>query len=321
MTVTKTIPLDAEGAWRAEAISVLEAGNIIGVPTETVYGLAGDATRSDVIASIYEAKGRPAKNPLIVHVADLDMGERYALFSDIARKLAKAFWPGPLTLVLPLIKDTGLADAVSAGSDSLAVRCPQGPLGELAKALDRPLAAPSANRSGHVSATSAAHVRDDLGGRIRLILDGGPSRLGVESTIVDLRHAPRILRPGALNSDDLAQTLGVPVPLADGTEDLKPVAPGQLSSHYAPSALVRLDVLPGDVRPGEAYLGFGLYALEDHGTLSLAGDVGEAAYRLYGALRDCDRPGVVGIAIAPIPQAGVGQALTNRLQRAAAPRR
>lgn len=320
MTVTKTIPLDAQGAWRTEAYSVLEAGGIIGVPTETVYGLAGDATRSDVIDSIYAAKGRPANNPLIVHVADLAMGERYGLFSDTARRLAKAFWPGPLTLVLPLKTGTGLAAAVSAGGDSLAIRCPQGPLGDLSMSLGRPLAAPSANRSGHVSATSAAHVLEDLGGRIGLILDGGPSRLGVESTIVDLRGDPQILRPGATSSDDLAEVLGAVVALADDAEDAKPVSPGQLSSHYAPSVPVRLNVLPGQVLDDEAYLGFGKHALEGHQTLSMTGDLGEAASRLYGALRDCDRPGVMGIAIAPIPADGIGQALANRLQRAAAPR-
>lgn len=320
MIDTKTIPLDAQAEWRTEALSVLEDGGIVGVPTETVYGLAGDATRSDVIASIYAAKGRPAYNPLIVHVADLAMGERYGVFSDTARRLAKAFWPGPLTLVVPLKSRAGLADAVTAGGDSLAVRCPQGPLGELSKALDRPLAAPSANRSGHVSATSAAHVFEDLGGRIGMILDGGPSRLGVESTIVDLRGDPQILRPGALSCDDLAEVLGAALTMADGAEDAKPVAPGQLSSHYAPSVPVRLDVLPGDVRNDEAYLGFGVHALEGHENLSPVGDLNEAASRLYAALRDCDRPGVLGIAIAPFPADGLGQALANRLQRAAAPR-
>lgn len=299
---------------------MLEGGGILGVPTETVYGLAGDATCEDAIAAIYAAKGRPANNPLIVHVASLDMGERYAWFSATARRLAEAFWPGPLTLVLPLKQGAGLADAVTAGGDSLALRCPQGPLGELSKALDRPLAAPSANRSGHVSATSAAHVRGDLDGRIGLILDGGPSRLGLESTILDLRHAPRILRPGALDGDELAAVLGQPIPMADGAEDKAPVAPGQLSSHYAPSVPVRTDVLPGDLRPGEAYLGFGGHTLAGHANLSPSGDVEEAARQLYSALRTSDRPGISGIAIAPIPQAGVGLALANRLRRAAAPR-
>jgi L-threonylcarbamoyladenylate synthase len=320
MTITRTIRLDDDNTWRIEAVSVLKSGAIVGVPTETVYGLAGDATRDDAIAAIYAAKGRPAKNPLIVHVANLEMGERYAAFSPAARRLAKAFWPGPLTLVLPLKKHSGLANAVTAGGDSLALRCPQGPLRDLCQTLERPLAAPSANRSGHVSATSAAHVRSDLDGRITLILDGGTSQLGLESTILDLRRSPRILRPGALDKDALAGVLGTPVATADDAEDDSPVAPGQLSSHYAPSVPVRLNVLPGDVLPNEAYLGFGIHALSGHETLSKSGDVDEAAKRLYSSLRACDRPGVAGIAIAPLPQEGVGQALANRLTRAAAPR-
>lgn len=321
MIATKTIPLDAEGAWSTEALSVLQAGSILGVPTETVYGLAGDATRSDVIASIYEAKGRPAKNPLIVHVANLEMAERYAVFSDMARTLAKTFWPGPLTLVLPLKAGAGLAHAVTAGGDSLAIRCPQGPLGELSKALGRPLAAPSANRSGHVSATSAAHVHKDLGGRIAMILDDGPSKLGLESTIVDLRNAPCILRPGALNTEELSQFLNMPIALSDEAEDAKPVAPGQLSSHYAPSVPVRLNVLPYQVKANEAYLGFGPNRLKDHENLSPTGDVNEAGRHLYAALRATDKPGISGIAIAPIPEGGMGQALANRLKRAAVPRK
>lgn len=320
MMKTKTIPLDAEGTWAKQAIPVLRAGDIIGVPTETVYGLAGDATRADVIASIYTAKGRPTNNPLIVHVTNLEMGERYAVFSDPARKLANTFWPGPLTMVLPLKRDAGLAEAVTAGGDSLAIRCPQGPLGELSGMLDRPLAAPSANRSGHVSATSADHVREDLDGRIAMILDGGPSRLGLESTIVDVRDAPCILRPGALSSDRLSAVLGSPIVMADGANDTKPVAPGQLSSHYAPSVPVRLNVLPGRIHTGEAYLGFGDHALEGHKTLSATGDLSEAAAKLYAALRALDRAGVSGIAIAPLPIDGLGQALANRLRRAAAPR-
>lgn len=319
MKTTKIIPLDADGAWRTDAICALEAGGIIGVPTETVYGLAGDATRADVIASIYSAKGRPSHNPLIVHVADLEMGERYGVFCETARNLANAFWPGPLTLVVPLKNDAGLADAVTARGDSLAIRCPQGPLGELAKVLGHPLAAPSANRSGHVSATCAAHVLDDLGGHINMIIDGGPSRLGVESTIVDVRGEPRILRPGALSTEDLSKALNAEVLMADGVEDAKPVAPGQLSSHYAPSVPVRLNVLPGDVGDGEAYLGFGRHALEGHDSLSSTGNVNEAASRLYSALRAHDRRGVRGIAIAPIPDEGVGRALANRLKRAATP--
>lgn len=320
MTRTTTIALDGDGRWKAAAVAALRAGNIVGVPTETVYGLAGDATSESAVASIYAAKGRPSHNPLIVHVADADMAERYAAFSDDARDLAEAFWPGPLTIVLPLRRNVKLAAAVTAGGDSLAIRCPQGPLRELAEAVDRPIAAPSANKSGHVSSTSAQHVLDDLGGQISLILDGGPSSMGLESTIIDMRGAPRILRPGALPSEDLSDVLGKRVSVTDGAEPDRPVAPGLLSSHYAPSVPVRLDVLPEDVRAKEAYLGFGEHQLEGHENLSPSCSLDEAASALYAALRRQDRPENAGIAVAPLPRDGLGEALANRLKRAAAPR-
>lgn len=306
--------------WLEKALAVLRAGGVVGVPTETVYGLAGDATLSDAVAAIYAAKGRPSHNPLIAHVADLDMAERYAVFDDRARTLAEAFWPGPLTLVLPLKDGANLAPAVNAGGDSLAVRCPRGPLRDLAAALDHPLAAPSANLSGHVSATTAHHVLSDLQNRIPLILDGGPTNLGLESTILDTRGPePKLLRPGAVEADRIEAMLGTPIATSKKNAEA-PVAPGQLASHYAPSVAVRLDVLPHDVRLGEAYLGFGKNNLPDQINLSPNGDVSEAAEGFYAALRSLDQQRPTAIAIAPIPTEGLGQALADRLRRAAAPR-
>lgn len=316
---TLTLKLDDDGHWLAQAGAILRAGGLVGVPTETVYGLAGDATSDAGVAAIYLAKGRPAHNPLIVHVADLAMAARLAVFDARALMLAEAFWPGPLTMVLPLYTGHGLSSAVTAGGQSVAIRCPQGPLRALSAELDRALAAPSANRSGHVSPTSAQHVRDDLGGRIPLVLDDGPCVLGLESTILDLRAAPLLLRPGALDAASIESVLGEPVLLADKSQSA-PVSPGLLASHYAPRVPVRLDVLPDGVLPGEAYLGFGQHHLDSHHTLSASGDIGEAAGCLYTMLRALDGPLVRAIAIAPIPQEGLGLALANRLQRAAAAR-
>ena len=304
------------------ALEVLRDGGTVAVPTETVYGLAGNATRADAVAAIYAAKGRPSHNPLIAHVAGLAMAERFGVFDDRARALALAFWPGPLTLVVPLRPDAGLAPAVTAGHDSLALRCPRGPLRDLSEALGAPLAAPSANRSGHVSATSAAHVMDDLGGRIAMIVDDGPTPLGLESTIVDMRgQRPVLLRPGAVAADAIEAALGTSLAQAQSqSNDHDPVAPGQLTSHYAPGAPVRLDVLPGDVREGEAYLGFGGHSLAGHANLSESGDLEEAAGQLYAALRDLDRQQPSAIAVAPLPATGLGEALRDRLKRAAAPK-
>jgi L-threonylcarbamoyladenylate synthase len=317
---TQMSALNEDANWRKKALAVLRAGGVVGVPTETVYGLAGDATRADAVAAIYAAKGRPAHNPLIAHVADIAMAERLAVFDDRARKLAEAFWPGPLTLVLPLQDGAGLAATVTAGGDSLAVRCPRGPLRELAEALGAPLAAPSANRSGHVSSTSAHHVLSDLQGRIPLILDGGATKLGLESTILDVRGPDAILlRPGAIDVEELEAVLEQNI-IAATTSGTAPVAPGQLASHYAPNVPVRLNVPAKDVRAGEAYLGFGHHGLDGHPNLSQAGDLSEASERLYAALRTLDSQNPTAIAIAPIPGSGLGQALNDRLQRAAAPR-
>lgn len=319
--MTTTITHLDDPDWQETALAVLATGGVVGVPTETVYGLAGDATRADAVAAIYAAKGRPAHNPLIAHVADLDMAERYAVFDDRARKLAGTFWPGALTLVLPLKDGAHLAPAVTAGGDSLAVRCPRGPLRDLAVALGHPLAAPSANLSGHVSATSAHHVMSDLQNRIPLILDGGATVMGLESTILDLRaDAPVLLRPGAVDVQPLEAALGVQIATSKENAEA-PVAPGQLASHYAPHVPVRLNVLPEGVLLGEAYLGFGQNNLSGHANLSPSGNLREAAEGLYAALRALDQQRPTAIAVAPIATEGLGQALADRLQRAAAPRR
>ncbi|MEQ8656634.1 MAG: L-threonylcarbamoyladenylate synthase [Hyphomicrobiales bacterium] len=318
---THIAPINDSSDWQVKALAILRAGGVVGVPTETVYGLAGDATRSDAVASIYAAKARPSHNPLIAHVSDLQMAEHYAIFDGRARKLAEAFWPGPLTLVLPLMGGAGLAPAVTAGGDSLAVRCPRGPLRDLVQALGHPLAAPSANLSGHVSSTSAHHVLSDLQGRIPLILDGGPTLMGLESTILDMRpDVPVLLRPGAVDIDDLEAVFGAPLIATTEDQADAPVAPGQLASHYAPRVAVRLNVLPHELRLGEAYLGFGKNNLIDHMNLSPNGDVREAAEGFYAALRSLDQQRPSAIAIAPIPNGGLGQALADRLRRAAAPR-
>ncbi|MEM6381065.1 MAG: L-threonylcarbamoyladenylate synthase [Pseudomonadota bacterium] len=308
---------DDAGSWLQEAARIIHSGGLVALATETVYGLAGDATSADAVAAIYFAKGRPSNNPLIVHIPGLAAAKRLAVFSDTAEELANRHWPGPLTLVLPVVPSAQLASAVTAGGASIAVRCPQGPLAALAKTSQRPLAAPSANLSGTVSPTTAEHVRADLDGRIAMVIDSGPAAVGLESTIVDVRgDEPIILRPGALSAEALCMGL-----LNDASDDEAPVAPGLLSRHYAPSHPLRLDVSPGDVAPHEIYLSFGQPARGSAIALSEAGDLEEAARHLYAALRLADRhaasSGKRGIAVAPIPETGVGVAIRNRLLRAA----
>ncbi|MEM6712527.1 MAG: L-threonylcarbamoyladenylate synthase [Pseudomonadota bacterium] len=319
---TQVISMD--GAWRDAALAQLRQGAVVAVPTETVYGLAGDATSADAVAKIFAAKGRPSHNPLIAHVADSEMARDLALVSPVAQALIAAVWPGPLTLVLPLKAEASATRAVTAGGDSIALRCPKGAIRELSAALGKPIAAPSANRSGHVSPTRAEHVLADLDGRIPLIVDGGATAMGLESTILDARgDKPMILRPGALTQDAIAKILSVSVSdvtVADSAVDA-PAAPGLLASHYAPAVPVRLDVLPSDLREGEAYLGFGDHTLPEAMTLSLSGDLTEAAAKLYEALRTLDAQNPASIAVAPIPNEGLGHAINNRLKRAAAPRR
>jgi len=302
---------------------VLRAGGLVGLPTETVYGLAGDATNPAAVAGIYAAKGRPQFNPLIAHVADMADAERLAMFGEEARRLAAAFWPGPLTLVLPSAPGSPVCDLARAGLPSVAIRMPSHPVASaVIRAAGVPLAAPSANRSGRITATSAQAVLEELGDRVDLVLDGGPAEVGVESTIVALLDdMPRLLRPGGVPREALEARLGRPLhePVH---EDGAPIAPGMLSSHYAPAVPVRLNAR--DRKPGEALLAFGDVPAALAGApllnLSVCGDDREAAANLFGMLRRLDALRPAGIAVMPIPAAGLGEAINDRLKRAAAPR-
>jgi L-threonylcarbamoyladenylate synthase len=304
------------------AVRALSAGELVGMPTETVYGLAADAANGRAIACIYTAKGRPRFNPLIVHVGSLRDAEEIAAFSPDARRLAEAFWPGPFTLVLPKSRSSGIADLVTAGLDTVALRVPAHPVArDLIAAFGGPIAAPSANRSGHVSPTTAAHVAADLCDAVACILDAGPCEVGLESTIIGLAGGEAdLLRPGAVARDAVERVLGreLAVP-GDGTI----AAPGMLASHYAPNAALRLDA--AEVRPGEALIAFGALppARAELAVatvnLSRSGDLAEAAANLFSALRELDEKAPT-IAVMPIPDAGVGEAINDRLRRAAAPR-
>ncbi|MCX5497429.1 L-threonylcarbamoyladenylate synthase [Kaistia dalseonensis] len=309
----------------SEAVAILRAGGLVGMPTETVYGLAADAARSEAVARIYAAKGRPRFNPLIAHVADIESAERLVHFGPLARRLAMAFWPGPLTLVLPKRADAPVSDLVTAGLDTLAIRIPAHPAAQaLLRAFGGALAAPSANRSGHVSATTAAHVADDLGAAVGIVLDAGASPVGVESTILAVTDDDVVLlRAGGVARADIERVVGKPVAFAALDDPEAPVAPGQLASHYAPDAAVRLNAMA--VLPGEALIAFGpaLPAGAEQAAaivnLSPRGDLVEAATRLFSALRELDGKAAT-IAVAPIPAVGLGEAIVDRLSRAAAPR-
>lgn len=315
----------ADPARLAAAVAVLARGGLVAVPTETVYGLAADATNPAAVATIYAAKGRPSKNPLIVHCADLAEADRHGIVAGEARRLAEAFWPGPLTLVVPRRPGSPVAAAVTGGLDTVALRVPDAAVvAALARALGRPLAAPSANRSGRVSATDADAVVAELGGAVDLIIDGGPSAIGVESTIVAVdAGGASLLRAGGLAAEAIEAVLGAPLirPQSDGE---RPTAPGQLASHYAPRAALRLEAT--DVRPGEALLAFGrrLPPGTDAAVavfqLSERGDVAEAARNLFAGLRTLDASGAATIAVMALPAGGLGEALADRLGRAAAPR-
>ena len=298
----------------AEAARLIRAGQPVAVPTETVYGLAADATNADAVAGIYAAKGRPSFNPLIVHVASLDQAERYGIFSAPARALASAFWPGALTLVVPARPGNPLAPAVTAGLATVALRCPAHPaMQALIAASGRPLAAPSANASGTVSPTRAAHVLATLGGRIPLILDGGATPRGLESTIVAVEGGEaRLLRPGPVGLEAIAAVTAVGASRASGAIE----SPGQLRSHYAPGKPLRLEAT--SARPDEWLIGFGAVAGDDN--LSPSGDLDEAAARLFDALHRADLQPRPRIAVAPVPDRGIGVAVNDRLRRAAAPR-
>lgn len=319
---TRLLPADATAI--GEAARCLAAGGLVAFPTETVYGLGADATSGPAIARLYAAKGRPTFNPLIAHVTDIPSARALALFDPAAERLAAAFWPGPLTLVLPKADTCPVAELATAGLDSIAVRLPDHPVARQVVAdLGRPVVAPSANRSGHVSPTTAAHVMADLRGRIDLILDGGPATVGVESTIVACLGEPTLLRPGGLPRAEIERVLGSP--LADAppgalAEDA-PLAPGMLASHYAPRAKLRLDATA--VQPGEALLAFGPTPpprVARTLNLSPSGDLVEAAANLFSHLRALDAAGVTTIAVMPVPHDGLGEAINDRLQRAAAPR-
>ncbi len=303
--------LPADDAAITAAMELLRSGQIVAIPTETVYGLAADASNADAVAKIYAAKGRPDFNPLIVHVADQSAAENLAEFSPMAHQLAQAFWPGPLTLVLPLRPDADIAGAVTAGLPTIALRCPAHPVMQaLLKKTGLNIAAPSANKSGGISPTRAEHVLAGIGGAVPMILDGGPCSAGLESTIVAVRdNGWQILRPGPVTAADIERVLGTS-PLAASGENIE--APGQLASHYAPSKVLRLNAIQPD--PGEWHIGFGAMAGNDN--LSASGDLAQAAANLFDALHRADASAALSISVAPIPHEGIGVAINDRLQRA-----
>ena len=319
-----TMPvLPANASNIAHAAGDITAGRLVAFPTETVYGLGADARNARAVAAIYEAKGRPTFNPLIVHVGSLAEAEAIGVLTGTARGLAERFWPGPLTLVLPLRAEAGIADLVTAGLATVAVRIPSEPVAlALIRQSGRAIAAPSANRSGHVSPTTAAHVDADLGALGLTILDGGPCRHGLESTILDVSgEDPVLLRAGAVTTAAIEEAVGAVSRRTVLAGDEAPAAPGQLASHYAPRAPVRLDV--DAARPGEALLAFGPRVPAHEGpviNLSPRGDLVEAAVALFAALRTLDESGARGIAVMPIPSDGLGEAINDRLRRAASPR-
>ncbi|WLB90905.1 MULTISPECIES: L-threonylcarbamoyladenylate synthase [Bradyrhizobium] len=327
-TGLETLILPAGEAGAEAAARTLAAGGLVAFPTETVYGLGADAANAKAIAHLYAAKGRPAFNPLIAHVADLKAARRIGRFDARALKLAEAFWPGPLTLVVPKTDDCPVADLATAGLDTVAIRIPAHPVAQaILRVFGGAVVAPSANISGHVSPTLAAHVESDLSGRIDLIVDGGPVTVGVESTIVGCFDVPMLLRPGGLSRERIEAVLGAPLarpPLQAESDDSQPLAPGMLASHYAPRANVRLNAR--EVTPGEALLAFGSERLPGVDAaaavmnLSPTGDLDEAAANLFGYLRSLDAKSPRGIAVMAIPEEGLGEAINDRLRRAAVAR-
>lgn len=326
-TGLETLILPAGEASAAAAARRLAAGGLVAFPTETVYGLGADAGNATAIAHLYAAKGRPAFNPLIAHVANLAAAQRIGRFDARAKRLAEAFWPGPLTLVLPKTDDCPVADLATAGLDTIAIRIPAHKVAQaILRAFGGAVVAPSANISGHVSPTLAAHVESDLAGRIDLIVDGGPVAVGVESTIVGCFEMPMLLRPGGLSRERIEAVLGAPLarpPVEAERDDSQPLAPGMLASHYAPRAHVRLRAQ--EVAPGEALLAFGPERLPGVDAaavmnLSPAGDLDEAAANLFGHLRSLDARSPRAIAVMAIPEEGLGEAINDRLRRAAVAR-
>ncbi len=307
----------------ASAAAKLEVGGLVALPTETVYGLAADATNGEAVARIFAAKGRPQFNPLICHVSDLEMAKRCGEFSPMAEKLAEKFWPGPLTIVVPLKANCSIHPLVSAGLETIALRCPRGIVGQIADKLQRPIAAPSANTSGTISPTAAQHVVDDLGAKVDLIIDGAACSVGLESTIVKpLNNTLLLLRSGSITAEELAEFSGRPVerPQSDAAIE----APGMMVSHYAPKTPMRLNAQR--VEQDEALLAFGPGPIENAGAarlqlnLSPNGDLIEAASNLYDYMKQLDKEGACTIAVQPIPQTGLGEAINDRLSRAAAPK-
>ena len=306
----------------ARAAATLRDGGLVAFPTETVYGLGGDATNERAVAAIFEAKGRPQFNPLISHVLDAAAARAFVRWNDTAEKLAARFWPGPLTLVLPRAPGSTIALLATAGLDTVAIRAPSHPVAQaLIRATGRPIAAPSANRSGEVSPTRAEHVAQSLGARAPMILDGGACLVGVESTVLDLStETPILLRPGGATREAIEDVIGA-IALSDAipSGDVAHKSPGQLQSHYAPSRPVRLEAT--SVSADEGLLAFGSTAPEGAMlamNLSPSGNLGEAAANLFAMMRLLDRPGIGRIAVAPIPQTGLGLAINDRLRRAAA---
>jgi len=301
------------------AADLLRGGRLVAFPTETVYGLGGDATSDDAVAAIFEAKGRPAFNPLIVHFPDTEVAWSHVSATPQAEKLAKAFWPGPLTMVLPRHSDSPLSLLVSAGLDTVAIRVPaHGIAHDLLVAVNRPIAAPSANRSGSISPTQATHVSDSLGHRVDAIIDGGPCTIGIESTVVAFDgERGLLLRPGGLARADLEAVIG-PIDCATSDDQATaPRSPGMLKRHYAPDTPLRLNAL--SAREGEVLLGFGAGTPDGALNLSKTGDVRRAAANLFAMLRQLDCRGAKGIAVMPIPDTGLGVAINDRLRRAATP--
>jgi len=305
----------------AEAARLIRAGELVAFPTETVYGLGADATNERAVAKIFEAKGRPHFNPLISHVPGAAEAQRFVAWNETADRLAAKFWPGPLTLVMPRSRGSTIALLTTAGLDSVAIRAPDHPMAlELMRAAGVPIAAPSANRSGAVSPTLAAHVAESLGSRVSLILDGGPCTVGVESTVLDLTgETPTMLRPGGATREAIEAVIG-PIALSHvlPTGDAARKSPGQLASHYAPSRPVRLEA--AQIAADEGLLAFGPRPLPGARltlNLSPSGDLTEAAANLFAQLRALDRPEIARIAVMPIPQTGLGLAINDRLRRAA----
>jgi L-threonylcarbamoyladenylate synthase len=302
----------------AAAAQALREGQLVAFPTETVYGLGADATDDKAVARVYAAKGRPSFNPLIVHVPDSETAFALGQFAPEAKALAKAFWPGPLSLVVPRAAACPVSLLASAGLGSIAIRVPAHPVAlDLLKAAGRPVVAPSANPSGKISPTTAEHVRRHLKDRLAMVLDGGRCKVGVESSVVSfMEGAPKLLRQGGIPRTEIEKVLGHPVTVE--SHSARPHAPGQLVSHYAPHAELRLNAEAP--REGEAYLGFGKFHAHGPWTLSATGDLVEAAASLFRLLHEIDATGVARIAVAPIPHHGLGEAINDRLLRAAAPR-